>query len=392
MIDSVAALDVNMRIQSHFNCDIKLILDEKYSVSASNNADDQCVVLQSLNIGKSNRMPIIGFETFGNVMLTGTFGKAANNADFAHILNCTDGSTVVLKSFKNRSFAFLGQNPFNERVTIGCGDRIFAKIEFVDGNARINEEILFDGRAFQQISNAFAPLDNFHKSSFCHIDLNQGHTIKELRLSLRLSRYLTLLFNGNCLFAVRFDGTGFSKSMHILKASYNLVGTINVEPLNDVVDNGAQAVLKVKTFGSFTRTGNFDHIANMEGFTAQVISNREFGIFGDSFDNKIISIGRLRRVLATVKFQNGIITINEDMKFDGRTFSSTLPRFPRPLMSPSPFMHIQLDTNGDHDIAEIAIVMRDHPYLHFFFTYTSLLLGSFNGIETRQAIEGEIYG
>lgn len=392
IIDSVAALDVNMRIQSHFNCDIKLISDEKYSVGAANNNEDQGAVLRSLNIGQSNRMlNIIGFETFGNVMLTGAFGEASNTARFVHTLNCTDGSTVVLKSFGNRSFAFWGRNLFNERITIGCRDRMMGKIEFFDGNVRINEGILFNGQNFQQSSNA--PLDNIEieRSSFCHIDLHQEHAIKELRLSFRSSRYLSLFFNGNCLFGVRFDGTGLRKTIHILKASYDLVGTINVEPLHDVVDNGAQAVLKVKTVGNFTRTGNFDHIANIEGFTAQVISNREFGIFGESFNNKTISIGRLRSVLATVKFQNGIITINEDMKFDGRIFSATLPQFPRPLMSQSPFMHIKLDTNGDHDIAEIAIKLHDHPYLYLFFTYTALLIGSFNGTETRHAIEDDIY-
>lgn len=144
----------------------------------------------------------------------------------------------------------------------------------------------------------------------------------------------------------------------------------------------------MKTFGRTARFGNSNAIT--EGFTIQTMSNREYGFFGD-FNNKTISIGRLRKVLAIVQFQSGIATINTDMKFDGRTLSSTLLTFPRPSMQKSEFIHIQLDINGDHDIAEIAIGMKDHPYLHLFFTYTSLLFSSFDANETRRAIKATIY-
>lgn len=84
---------------------------------------------------------------------------------------------------------------------------MMVKIHFDEnGHAIINDNTSFDGQIFKQSSNA-ARLENLEKSSFCHIDLDVREPIIEFRFSLKKSRFVSLFFNNNCLFAIRYDGT-----------------------------------------------------------------------------------------------------------------------------------------------------------------------------------------
>lgn len=332
----------------------------------------------------------ISIELFGaNTMMT-MFGQSTGEIENNKIMLSPNG-LYCLQSFPKRIFVLWGKNQIREEITIARNNVIMAKIHFDEkGHTVINNFISFDGRILKQSPNV-ASLDNLKKSSFFHVDLDERDQIIEFRLSMKFSRFVSMFLDMNCLFAIRFDGTGFRKTLHILKASFKSVGTIDPEPINVIPPSIAdQAALKLKTFGNILRTGSYERIGRNENFAIRDISNREFGMFGN-LNNCTISVSRLRNILAVIQFKNGIATINTDHKFDGQTVNATIPTFPRPVLQRSEFMNIQLDTVGNHDIAEIGVGMNGHKYLYLFFSYTSMLVVSFNADNTRRGIESEIH-